>query len=270
MKKYIIFALTALLFTACGEKKNDETLVLIETSAGNITVKLFNDTPHHRDNFVKLARQGVFDSIMWHRIVPNLMIQTGDPTLRPHNRPCSADTAALHYTVPQEIIFPKYYHKRGMLAAARQPDSLNAAKSSSATQWYIVTGEKYTAASLADFYQAIYLDAVTANQKQLEKKHEARLTELRKQSEEAYELLKDSILNAAETYIANHPPRRFNDAQKKAYTTEGGCPHLDGEYTIFGEVIEGMAVVDKIASTPTDARERPLREVFIRKVTVLE
>ena len=124
MKKSFVFLFSLLLLAACGEKGEKETEVLIETSVGNIKVKLFNDTPRHRDNFIRLAREGVYDGVMWHRIVPNLMIQTGDPTLRPGHQAVTADTAALNYTVPQEIRFPKYIHRPGMLAAARQVQAM--------------------------------------------------------------------------------------------------------------------------------------------------
>lgn len=244
--------------------------MLIETSMGDIRAVLFDDTPLHRDNFIKLAREGYFDEMMWHRIVPGLMIQTGDPTLKPANRPVTVDTSALHYTIPQEIRFPKYIHRRGMLAAARQPDNLNPKKESSPTQWYIVTGEKYTPTSLADFYQTLYQEAVNAKWRRLQDKLADRLNRLETSNKDAYYELQDSILNVAEAEVASRPPRPFNEQQKRVYTTEGGCPHLDGEYTIFGQVTEGMNVVEKIVNVPTDERERPMREVYVKRVTVLD
>lgn len=268
MKKVIFYVLLATLLSSCG-KKEKLTQVLIETSMGDIRVELFDDTPLHRDNFVRLAREGVFDDIMWHRIVPELMIQTGDPTLKPGNRPVTVDTSALHYTVPQEIRFPRYIHRRGMLAAARQPDEKNPTKASSPTQWYIVTGEKYTAETLASFYQTLYQEAVNAHWRKLQNKHSARLERLEQRDKDSYYELQDSILSVAEAAVAARPPRPFNEQQKRIYTTEGGCPHLDGEYTIFGHVIEGMAVVERIASVPTDDRERPTRPVYIKRVTVI-
>ena len=167
--------------------------MLIETSMGDIRAVLFDDTPLHRDNFIKLAREGYFDEMMWHRIVPGLMIQTGDPTLKPANRPVTVDTSALHYTIPQEIRFPKYIHRRGMLAAARQPDNLNPKKESSSTQWYIVTGEKYTPTSLADFYQTLYQEAVNAKWRRLQDKLADRLNRLETSNKDAYYELQDSI-----------------------------------------------------------------------------
>ena len=268
MKKKLLYVLLVTLLSSCS-KKEKLTQVLIETSMGNIRIELFDDTPQHRDNFIRLAREGVFDDIMWHRIVPELMIQTGDPTLKPGNRPVTADTSALHYTVPQEIRFPRYIHRRGMVAAARQPDDKNPTKASSPTQWYIVTGEKYTTESLANFYQTLYQEAVNAHWRRLQDQHAVRLSQLEQRNKDAYYELQDSILSVAEAAVAARPPRPFNKQQKRAYTTEGGCPHLDGEYTIFGQVVEGMNVVERIASTPTDERERPLRPVYIRRVTVL-
>ena len=271
MTKRLLYVLAITLLTAaCQEKGERETEVLIETSVGDIEVRLFNDTPLHRDNFIRLAKEGYFDGIMWHRIVPGLIIQTGDPTLKPGNAPVTADTAALHYTIPQEIRFPKYIHRRGMLAAARQPDAQNPKKASSATQWYIVTGEKYTQESLSEFYQTLYQEAVNMHWRKLQNQHAQRLDRLEQNDKDAYYELQDSILTVAETVVANHPPRPFNEQQRRAYTTDGGCPHLDGEYTIFGQVVKGMNIVDKIEKTPTDEFERPLREVYIKKVTIKE
>ena len=269
MRKIACLLLSVMLFASCSKQK-EGTKVLIETSMGDIRAVLFDDTPLHRDNFIKLAREGYFDEMMWHRIVPGLMIQTGDPTLKPANRPVTVDTSALHYTIPQEIRFPKYIHRRGMLAAARQPDNLNPKKESSPTQWYIVTGEKYTPTSLADFYQTLYQEAVNAKWRRLQDKLADRLNRLDTSNKDAYYDLQDSILNVAEAEVASRPPRPFNEQQKRVYTTEGGCPHLDGEYTIFGQVTEGMNVVEKIVNVPTDERERPMREVYVKRVTVLD
>jgi len=270
MKKWVCLLLVALILSACSEKGEKETEVLIETSMGDIRVKLFNDTPLHRDNFIRLARGGFYDEMMFHRIIPELMIQTGDPKLKPAGKAVTVDTASLGYTVPQEILFPKYIHRPGMLAAAREPDSINAPKASSSSQFYIVTGEKYTASSLGEFYQTLYQEAVANQQSQLKKKCADRLMFLRESDEDAFDALMDSIVMAGESWVANHPPRPFNEQQKRIYTTEGGCPHLDGEYTIFGQVIEGMPVVQKIAHVATSETGQPLREVYVKKVTVLE
>lgn len=269
-KKSLFVLLAVLVLTACGDKKEKETEALIETSMGDIRVRLFNDTPLHRDNFIRLAREGVFDQMMWHRIIPELMIQTGDPKLKPAGQPVTADTAALDYTVPQEIRFPKYIHRPGMLAAARQPDSINVRKASSPTQWYIVTGEKYTPTSLSEFYTTLYTEAVTARKDKLKRQHADRLARLQRSNEAAYDELMDSIFMAAETYVSAHPPRPFNEVQKRVYTTEGGCPHLDGEYTIFGQVVEGMPVVERIAHVPTSETGQPLREVYVRRVVIID
>ena len=133
-----------------------------------------------------------------------------------------------------------------------------------------MTGEKYTSTSLADFYQTLYQEAVNAHWRKLQDKNAKRLDRLEQTNKDAYYELQDSILSVAEAAVAANPPRPFNEQQKRLYTTEGGCPHLDGEYTIFGQVTEGMNVVEKIVNTPTDDRERPLREVFIKRVVVLD
>ena len=133
-----------------------ETEVLIETSLGDIKVKLYNETPQHRDNFIKLAKEGVYDNIIFHRVIRNFMIQTGDPALKPMGEPLSVDTNQYRYTVPAEIVYPRYFHRRGALAAARMGDDVNPERASSGTQFYIVTGSEFSHSSLMELYSAIY------------------------------------------------------------------------------------------------------------------
>ncbi len=269
----IIVAACGLFLLSCGSSKKNvmaETEVLIETSMGNIKVRLYDDTPRHRDNFVRLAKAGAYDNILFHRIVRGFMIQTGDPAAKPAGGTPAVDTSAYRYTVPAEIRYPRHFHKKGALAAARMGDDVNPEKASSGTQFYIVTGKTFTAASLMELYSAIYQSRVDTLYETLSRGHLKELYLLRRRGEtEKYRQLKDSLLHEAELQVAAHPPVPFNDVQKQAYTTVGGAPHLDGEYTVFGEVVEGMHVAEAIEKVRT-AKERPLQEVVVRKVTVLE
>lgn len=247
-----------------------ETEILIETSMGDIKVKLYNDTPKHRDNFIKLAKSGAYDNILFHRIVRNFMIQTGDPAIKPQGTTVSVDTNDFRYTIPAEIRYPRHFHKKGALAAARMGDSVNPEKASSGTQFYIVTGKVFTPGSLMELYSAIYQSRVDTLYEQLSHARMKDLFLMRKKGEtDKLQALKDSLLQEAEKQIAENPPIPFNDEQKRIYSTIGGAPHLDNEYTVFGEVTEGLPVAEAIEKVKT-SREKPLEEVIIKKVTVLE
>lgn len=268
-----ILVLCTIVLLSCGSKKNkdmEETEVLIETSMGDIKVKLYNETPKHRDNFIRLAKEGVYDQILFHRVVRDFMVQAGDPGLKPQGQSLAVDTNTYKYTIPAEIVYPRYFHKRGALAAARMGDDVNPNRESSGTQFYIVTGREFSISSLMELYSAIYQQKVEENFEELSRQHMKELYLLRKKGQrEQYEELKDSILKTAEESVAQNPPPVFTDWQKRAYTTVGGAPHLDGAYTVFGEVVSGIHVAEAISKVRT-AKERPLQEVVIKKVTVLE
>lgn len=253
-----------------NQKDMKETEVKIETSMGDIIVKLYNDTPKHRDNFIKLVKAGVYDNILFHRVVKGFMIQTGDPSIKPGHAPAAVDTNAYRYTIPAEIVYPRHFHKKGALAAARMSDDVNPEKASSATQFYIVTGKTFSSGKLMELYSLVYQDKVDQLKEELSRPHIKEMYMLRKQGKQSeLEALKDSILHQAEKQIAENPPLPFTDTQKKFYEEEGGAPHLDGEYTVFGEVVEGLNVAEAIEKVKT-AKERPLQEIVIKKVTVLE
>lgn len=268
-----ILVLCTIVLLSCGSKKNkdmEETEVLIETSMGDIKVKLYNETPKHRDNFIRLAKEGVYDQILFHRVIRDFMVQAGDPGLKPQGQSLVVDTNTYKYTIPAEIVYPRYFHKRGALAAARMGDDVNPNRESSGTQFYIVTGREFSISSLMELYSAIYQQKVEENFEELSRQHMKELYLLRKRGQrEQYEELKDSILKTAEESVAQNPPPVFTDRQKRAYTTVGGAPHLDGAYTVFGEVVSGIHVAEAISKVRT-TKERPLQEVVIKKVTVLE
>ncbi|MCM1108563.1 MAG: peptidylprolyl isomerase [Clostridium sp.] len=275
-RRYIISTLLGLM-VCIGCKHNsatmeqNETRVRIETSMGEFEVKLYNETPRHRDNFLKLVRDGVYDHVLFHRIIRSFMIQAGDPAQRADGLPIAADTNEYRYTLPAEIVYPRYYHKKGALAAARMGDDTNPLKESSGTQFYIVTGKVFTAGQLSELKAAVYQSKVDAHYEKLSHKHMKDMYLMRKRGEtEKLQSLKDSLLYEAESYIATNPPAPFTEAQKKAYSTIGGAPHLDGEYTVFGEVTDGMAVVEALEKVKTNGKDYPTQEVFIKKMTVVD
>ena len=199
MKKICLIICILLGMTAQAQEK--ETIVLIKTTKGNITVTLYNDTPVHRDNFIKLINEGWYNNSPFHRVINNFMIQGG------HNQDGSVDPG---YTIPAEFR-SNHIHKKGALAAARQGDHVNPKKASSGCQFYIVQGQVLTPAHIQMYQQRMGLT--------------------------------------------------FTQEQIEAYTTVGGTPHLDGEYTVFGEVVEGLDVIDKIAKVKTGYMDVPVEAV---------
>ena len=199
MKKICLIICILLGMTTQAQEK--ETLVLIKTSLGDITVKLYNDTPLHRDNFIKLINEGWYNNSPFHRVINNFMIQGG------HNQDGRVDPG---YTIPAEFR-SNHIHKKGALAAARQGDQVNPKKASSGCQFYIVQGQVLTDAHIQMYQQRMGLT--------------------------------------------------FTQEQIEAYTTVGGTPHLDGEYTVFGEVVEGLEIIDKIAKVKTGYMDVPVEAV---------
>lgn len=200
--------------------------VLLETSKGNIRVKLYNDTPIHRDNFLKLVRQGFYDGLLFHRVIPDFMIQAGDSASRHAKEGVLLGDSPEPYTLPAEIHFPAHFHRRGALAAAREGDEKNPQRASSYSQFYIVTGSIFTDDGLDVMQER--LDSTT------------------------------------------HNTIKLTPKIKEVYRTFGGAPHLDGQYTVFGEVVEGFDVTDLIQWASRDENNRPFDDIRIIKATVVK
>lgn len=281
MKKNIIILLTILVAgaTACqsGKKKDvipmenqKETLLKIETTMGDITVKLYNETPLHRDNFIKLAKNGTYEGTLFHRVIKDFMIQAGDPDSKNAPKGKMLGSGDVGYTIPAEFVYPKYFHKKGVLSAARQGDQVNPQKESSGCQFYIVTGQVYNDTTLLSMEQNKNQNKLNNIFNALAQKHMKDIYKMRKENdEEGLYNLQDKLLAEAEAEAAKQPDFQFTPEQVQAYTTVGGTPHLDNDYTVFGEVIEGMDVVDSIQKVATDRSDRPEEDVKIKKVTVL-
>lgn len=278
MKQNLIVLLTILAcsLTACksGQKKDGdmekETKLKIETSAGDIIVKLYNETPKHRDNFIKLAEEGTYEGTLFHRVIKDFMIQAGDPDSKNAPKGKMLGSGDVGYTLPAEFVYPKYFHKKGALSAARQGDEVNPNKESSGCQFYIVTGKVYSDSTLLGMEQQMNQSRLNNAFNALAQKHMKEIYKMRKeQDQEALMNLQDSLIAQAEAQVAKEPEFRFTPEQVEAYTTVGGTPHLDGAYTVFGEVVEGMDVVDSIQKVKTNRSDRPEEDVVIKKVTVL-
>ena len=279
MKRNLIVLLTILIggLTSCqsGQKKEGnmekETKLKIETSAGDIIVKLYNETPKHRDNFIKLAEEGTYEGTLFHRVIKDFMIQAGDPESKNAPKGKMLGSGDVGYTLPAEFVFPKYFHKKGALSAARQGDNVNPKKESSGCQFYVVTGKVYSDSTLLGMEQQMSQMRLNTAFQALAQKHTKDIYKMRKAGDqEGLMNLQDSLIAQAEAQIAGEPEFHFTPEQVKAYTTVGGTPHLDGEYTVFGEVMEGMEIVDQIQKVKTDRSDRPEEDVIIKKITILE
>lgn len=279
MKKLsILFTLMACCLMACtgGQKKTtnmetgNETLVRLETTMGNITVKLYNETPKHRDNFIKLTKEGTYDSTLFHRVIKNFMIQAGDPQSKTATDTTTLGNGDVGYTLPAEFN-PKFFHKKGALAAARLGDEVNPNKESSGCQFYIVTGRKFSEAQMISMENQLNEARLETVFNELARKHMKEIYKMRKAGDNDGLLeLQDSLEAQARGIVAKEPALKFSREQIAAYTTVGGAPHLDGAYTVFGEVTEGMEVIDKIQAVKTNRADRPETDVRILKATVIE
>lgn len=274
---WILLIILACSAVACksGQKKDGnmekETVLKIETSMGDIKVKLYNETPKHRDNFIKLAKDGTYNGTLFHRVIKDFMVQAGDPGSKNAPKGKMLGSGDVGYTVPAEFVYPKYFHKKGALSAARQGDEVNPKKESSGCQFYIVTGKVFNDSTLLNMEQQKNQNKVTEAFNALAQKHMKEIYKMRKANDQdGLYALQDTLFIQAEAEAAKQPDFHFTPEQIKAYTTVGGTPHLDGEYTVFGEVVEGMDIVDKIQQVKTDRSDRPEEDVKIINVSVIE
>ena len=238
---------------------------------GDIKVKLYNETPKHRDNFIKLAKDGTYNGTLFHRVIKDFMVQAGDPESKNAPKGKMLGSGDVGYTVPAEFVYPKYFHKKGALSAARQGDEVNPKKESSGCQFYIVTGKVFNDSTLLNMEQQKNQNKVTEAFNALAQKHMKEIYKMRKANDQdGLYALQDTLFIQAEAEAAKQPDFHFTPEQIKAYTTVGGTPHLDGEYTVFGEVVECMDIVDKIQQVKTDRSDRPEEDVKIINVSVIE
>ena len=284
MKKQILFVtlIATMLFTACqdmkkvpqAEPKDTDTgivdadqYLLMETSEGNITFKLYRETPLHRHNFVKLARKGYYDNQQFFRVVSNYLVQAGDPKSKGATRDVALGANDVDYTIPEEIQPEKFYHKRGALAMA----SFHKMEKSSGGHFYIVTGYKQSDTRL--------FNAEDAYNKGLRKQVFDSITKTSPYAEQLKEYAKDTkrympkirevkkaVTAETDKVMLTRKQFHYTKEQKKLYKEVGGAADLDGFYTVFGKVIEGMEVVTKIEKRAVDSKQRPIDAVVIKRV----
>ncbi|HBC29249.1 MAG TPA: peptidylprolyl isomerase [Prevotellaceae bacterium] len=236
--------------------------VKIHTSEGDIVVRLYDETPLHRDNFIKLAGEGYYDGTLFHRVIRDFMIQGGDPESKgaPAGKPLG--TGGPGYNIPAEIVYPKLFHKRGALSAARQSDQVNPERASSGSQFYIVWGKVYTTQELKQMERQMAMQQEQQVFNKLVEEHRAEVMSLRKSRDQAGLLdLQNQLVAETKATCAQMGKPSFTPEQTEAYTTVGGTPFLDGQYTVFGEVAEGLDVVDKIQQAETRTGDRPEADV---------
>lgn len=268
MRKSILFSLLwiAAVVFSCGSKTKGSgpRMVLIRTGLGDIKVKLYDETPQHRDNFIKLVSEGYFNDLLFHRVIKNFMIQGGDPASKGAAPGVRLGGGGPGYTIPAEFN-PELVHKKGALSAARTGDQVNPEKRSSGSQFYIVQGKIYRNGELDtlemnmnnQLYQKIFQQNLAAAQNELNKYREDG-------NQAAFEKKASEIKLKTDSAFQVTPKLKFTDKQREAYTTQGGAPHLDAGYTVFGEVVEGVEVIDKIAGVETDQNDRPVTDVKMK------
>ena len=226
MRMRKIFALLMIIMTSTMIYAQDKRrVVMMQTTAGNIRIELYNETPLHRDNFVRLVNEHFYDSLLFHRVIKSFMIQAGDPVSRHAQPGVFLGDSTLNYTIPAEIRTPQIYHKRGAVAMAREPDEVNPEQKSSSCQFYIVWGKRFSSQAIERIQER--LDTIKGGSK-------------------------------------------LTDEMISTYRKTGGTPHLDGTYTVFGEVTEGLDVIERIQAVMTDDDDRPVDDQRILKAIVVE
>jgi len=264
IKTLLLFNLLCIISCISPGGKNNTTISL-KTSLGDIKIKLYDSTPVHRDNFIKLINSGFYDGISFHRVIKNFMIQAGDPSTKSRSSKNLSDSLKT-YTIPSEFN-NQYFHKKGALAAARQGNDVNPEMRSSGTQFYIVQGVKLSDDELNTAEQRI-----NSNMKQ------SRFSYFIKQTSDsvrsAGSVMADAQIQEIASvkmfqYLSSYIDYRITEEQRNVYKTIGGSPRLDGFYTVFGEVTEGLDIIDKIADVQTDSNDKPVNDIKIIKIKII-
>ena len=243
--------------------------IKIGTQKGDIVVRLYDETPKHRDNMLKLIGEGYYDGTLFHRVIKDFMIQGGDPESKGAPAGKHLGAGGPDYTIEAEIK-PDLFHKRGALCAARLGDEVNPNKESSGSQFYIVWGDVYKTAQLKQMEKQMKQNQEITTFNDLVTYHKDKIMEMRCDRDRAgLQELQDSLQKEAKE-ICKQQPVGFTEEQMNAYTTVGGTPFLDREYTVFGEVESGMDIVEQIINVDIDPADRPKEDIVINKVTVVE
>lgn len=265
LKLSILFLV--LLTQSCNtpaSNNNSDVHVQIKTNMGDITVRLYNETPVHKNNFIKLVNSGFYDGVTFHRVIKGFMIQAGNPATKPDAG--TLPDSLNHYTIPAEIN-NALYHKRGALATARQGNEINPYMRSSGTQFYIVQGTPLTEQELNQAEQQI-------NSQIKQAKFRILLKETADSAKATGSSITDAEIQDAASlrmfqYLTSTPDFKITPEQRNVYMSAGGTPRLDGTYTVFGEVTEGLDIVDKIAAESTDSSDKPVNNIVVLKMSII-
>ena len=277
-RSFIALVIAMVVFVAMTSAQKNEkpmesetrTIVRLETTKGDIEIALYNETPGHRDNFVKNVEAGAYDGVIFHRVINDFMIQTGDPKSKEAVKGQMYGSSDFGSEIPAEFVYPKFFHKKGAVAAARIGDRQNPERKSSGSQFYIVTGKVFNNQALTQLEQ--YKSHRRKNNyfEELVSRNREQIMQLRRNRDTlALQELQQSLIQQTEAAITGKEDL-FTAEQRQVYTTIGGTPHLDGEYTVYGEVVKGLDVVDSIQAVKTDGNDRPLEDVKVLKAVVLQ
>jgi peptidyl-prolyl cis-trans isomerase B (cyclophilin B) len=265
MQRKHLLSILALTFltSSCAAQSKKDYVVTIKTPLGDMVAILYDETPKHKENFIKLANSHFYDSLLFHRVIQGFMIQGGDPDSKHAPKGERLGQGGPGYTIDAEIN-PRFVHEKGALSAARLGDQMNPAKASSGSQFYIVQGKKLTEQELKMDPQKMNEAFQQFFRKPENKKYYDSIgTFVRKQDNKGYENYINSLKSVVEAQMGVSLDRKITPEALNAYTTVGGAPHLDGQYTVFGKVIQGLDVIDKIASVAKDPGDRPLQDVHM-------
>ncbi len=282
MKQTVKFFLTVIIllstifissFNVFGNHFKSPTIIEVETTKGKIVIELYDETPIHKENFIRLVENGFYEGITFHRVIKNFMAQAGDPNSRNENFKGKLGQNSEGQTLPAEIV-PKYFHKKGALAAARQGDQINPEKKSSGSQFYIVQGQKHTRNQIKQMETRINQQMENAQISNFLKMegNEKYLKRIKN-----FQVLRQSdslnmLLTQIKKMISLDGNSRFSFSEEaiKIYETIGGTPFLDNGYTVFGEVIKGIEIIDNICSVSTKEGDIPIEPISIVKMTILK
>ncbi|MDA3878952.1 MAG: peptidylprolyl isomerase [Prolixibacteraceae bacterium] len=274
IKVNILYLTLVFILVACNGKQSsagdgDRPRVLIQTSFGDMVVELYNETSQHRDNFLKLAKEGFYDDLLFHRVIEGFMIQGGDPNSKNASKSKRLGDGGPGYTIPAEFV-DGFYHKKGALSAARQGDNVNPEKNSSGSQFYIVQGKVWDDEMIKQLEEKQKLQAA---RQQMMKMYNDRMDDIKRYQknnmQDSIMQLRIEIQETAEQQV-DSSLYKINNERREIYSTLGGTPHLDGGYTVFGEVVEGLSVIDSIATIQTDKNNRPLDDIIMKMKVIKE
>lgn len=265
MGKIVTIIIAMALFSGCTGK--DNAIVTIETSKGTMRVRLYDDTPKHAENFKHLVREGFYDGLLFHRVIEGFMIQGGDPDSRDAAPGTLLGEGGPGYEIESEFR-PAHFHRRGALAAAREGDDTNPERASAGSQFYIVQGKVYSPAELDQLVERVNANRRVAMTESVKRSYAGKWDALEKAGDKASMAALSGEIAATCDSLWQTETLQLTNEQREAYTSTGGTPHLDGQYTVFGEVVEGLDVLDRIAAVETDTNDRPRRDVVIKRMKI--